>query len=492
MLETEEWMWFEWLVIGLYAFFLLFIFLYSLVQLDLVRRYRSRVQGKVLSTNEVHSVTVQLPIFNEMYVAARLIDQAAALNYPRELLEIQVLDDSTDDTSDIIRERVDHWRSKGVDIVHLRRSNRSGFKAGALAEGLRSAKGELIAIFDADFVPRRDFLTATTAYFEDSAVGMVQARWEHLNAKYSALTTMQAFGLDAHFTVEQGGRSEGGCFINFNGTAGVWRKQCIFDAGGWSSDTLTEDLDLSYRAQLKGWRFVYCEGVGAPAELPAEMNALKTQQYRWTKGAAECAVKNLPAVITSDQLSIRTKLHAVFHLMNSFIFISVFASAVLSIPLMFIRQRQGLDSLFAAGGVVFVMSLFLLMGFYWTSARALGGNPSIGSFLARFFAFLSLSMGMSLHNAIAVAEGYVGRKSPFVRTPKFNIVDQSGGWMGNRYHVRTISKLVWVELGLSGLFFWAVLQGVQSGNPGLLPFHLLLAFGFLAVGGMSVKHAFRG
>ncbi|MEQ9188546.1 MAG: glycosyltransferase [Cryomorphaceae bacterium] len=492
MPKTEEWMWFEWGVIGLYAFFLLFIFLYSLVQLDLVRRYRKRVEARKLSGGKVRTVTVQLPIYNEMYVAARLIDHAAALNYPKSSLEIQVLDDSTDDTSDIIRERVNHWKSKGVDIVHLTRANRIGFKAGALADGLRSAKGELVAIFDADFVPARDFLTATTAYFEDTGVGMVQARWEHLNAKYSYLTKMQAFGLDAHFTVEQGGRSEGGCFINFNGTAGVWRKQCIVDAGGWSSDTLTEDLDLSYRAQMKDWKFIYCEGVGAPAELPAEMNALKTQQYRWTKGAAQCAVKNLPAVVASKNLSARTKLHAVFHLMNSFIFISVFASAVLSIPLMFIRQRQGLDSLFLAGGVVFIISLCMLMGFYWTSVRALEGSASIGSFLVRFFSFLSLSMGMSLHNAIAVVEGYAGRKSPFVRTPKFNIVNREGGWIGSRYHGRTISRLVWIELGLSGLFFWAVVQGVLSGNPGLLPFHLLLALGFLAVGGMSVKHAFQG
>ncbi len=493
MLEAVPWLWFEWLVIGLYSFFLLFIFLYSLVQLDLVLRYRQRPGRRLVGLAEDWPmVTVQLPMYNERYVAARLIDRVAALDYPGDRLEIQVLDDSTDGTREIIEERVAHWSAKGVDVVHVRRASREGFKAGALAHGLQRAKGEFVAIFDADFLPGCDFLSQTVRHFQDPQVGVVQTRWGHLNADYSPLTAMQAFGLNAHFTVEQGGRNAGDCFINFNGTAGVWRSAAIVDAGGWSSDTLTEDLDLSYRAQLKGWRFVFREDVEAPAELPAEMNALKTQQYRWTKGAAECAVKNLPAVLRSDRIGVHAKVHAFFHLMNSFIFISVFASALLSVPLMFVKQRHTLDSVMFMGGVVFVASLFLLMLFYWTSSRRSEFPPSVGGFLIRFFSFLSLSMGMSLHNAVAVFEGYVGRRTPFVRTPKFSIVKGEGSWVGSGYRVKRVSKLVWGEVLLSSVFFWAVWKGVSIGDMGLLPFHLLLAVGFLSVGGLSVKHAFQG
>ncbi|NQV51967.1 MAG: glycosyltransferase [Flavobacteriales bacterium] len=493
MLETVPWLWFEWLVIGLYSFFLLFIFLYSLAQLDLVMRYRRRIGQQSLALGlDRPLVTVQLPIYNERYVAARLIDQVVVLDYPGDRLEIQVLDDSTDGTREIIEERVAHWSAKGVDVVHVRRSSREGFKAGALAHGLQLAKGELVAIFDADFLPDADFLLETVRHFQDPQVGVVQTRWGHLNADYSPLTAMQAFGLNAHFTVEQGGRNAGDCFINFNGTAGVWRKAAIVDAGGWSSDTLTEDLDLSYRAQLKGWKFVFREDVEASAELPAEMNALKTQQYRWTKGAAECAIKNLPAVLRSDRVTMRVKVHAFFHLMNSFIFISVFASAALSIPLMFVKQRHALDSFLLMGGMVFVASLFLLMAFYWTSVRRFEYSPSVGGFLIRFFSFLSLSMGMSLHNAVAVFEGYAGRRTPFVRTPKFSIVEREGSWIGSGYRARRVSKLVWGEVLLSSVFFWAAWKGVSIGDVGLLPFHLLLAVGFLAVGGLSLKHAFQG
>src|SRR6056297_2782400 len=288
----------DWIIVGLYLFFLTFILLYSLVQLSLVlsyKRYRKQHAGDADSAYEVDdpelpTVTVQLPVFNERYVVERLIDSIAQL------------DDSTDDSKNIAIRRVAHWRDRGVDIRHVTRPDRKGYKAGALAFGLEQARGEYIAIFDADFVPRKDFLLGALPPFRDAQVGMVQTRWEHLNRDYSILTRLQAFALDAHFSVEQGGRNAGGHFMNFNGTAGVWRKETIADAGGWSDDTLTEDLDLSYRAQLKGWRFVFLEATGAPAELPAVMSALKTQQFRWNKGAAECARKNLGKVFRNPSL----------------------------------------------------------------------------------------------------------------------------------------------------------------------------------------------
>src|SRR5690554_783127 len=286
------------LILLVYGLALFFVFAYSLTQLQLVLKYRKYSKAAkqrneiAIQTDFFPKVTIQLPIFNEHYVAERLLDQVAKIDYPAELLEIQLLDDSTDDTKILLQHKTKEWLEKGVNVVHIHREARSGFKAGALAEGLKMASGEFIAIFDADFMPSKDFLKRMMPHFKNTSVGMVQSRWEHLNRNYSKLTALQAFGLDAHFSVEQGGRNYGNHFINFNGTAGIWRKSTIEDAGGWQSDTLTEDLDLSYRAQLKTWKFVFVEEVGAPAELPATMNALKTQQFRWNKGAAECVRKH--------------------------------------------------------------------------------------------------------------------------------------------------------------------------------------------------------
>ncbi|MCL4130542.1 UNVERIFIED_CONTAM: hypothetical protein GTU68_034570 [Idotea baltica] len=282
-------------------------------------------------------VTIQLPVFNELYVVERLIDTVVLIDYPLGKMEIQVLDDSTDESFDIAATKVAEWKAKGVNIKHVKRPERIGFKAGALAYGLELAEGEFTAIFDADFVPDPTFLQRTLPQFKDDKVGVVQTRWEHLNEDYSLLTRLQAFGLNAHFSIEQGGRNASSHFINFNGTAGVWRNTCIAEAGGWESDTLTEDLDLSYRAQLKGWKFVYKEKIGSPAELPAAMTALKNQQYRWTKGAAECAVKNLPRVFANKEMTFGSKIHALFHLLSSFVFVCVIATAVLSVPLLFVK-----------------------------------------------------------------------------------------------------------------------------------------------------------
>ncbi|HEX2899523.1 MAG TPA: cellulose synthase family protein, partial [Bacteroidia bacterium] len=315
---------------------LTFILMYSGVQVHLAILY-TRFQKRLKKEHEAlpampagqdwPKVTVQLPIFNEMYVVERLIDAVAAFDYPADRLEVQLLDDSTDETVEITAQKVAEWKAKGLDIVHVHRSNRQGFKAGALKEGLMLAKGEFIAIFDADFLPHPDFLKKTIPHFQDARIGVVQTRWEHINRNYSILTKLQAFALDAHFSVEQQGRNSMGYFINFNGTAGVWRRKAIDDAGGWESDTLTEDLDLSYRAQLKGWKFKFLENLDSPAELPAAMGAVKSQQFRWTKGAAETARKNLGKVLHA-KLPLGTKIHATFHLLNSMLFVCIVLNAV--------------------------------------------------------------------------------------------------------------------------------------------------------------------
>lgn len=492
----------ELILIGIYGLLLLFIFAYSFIQLNLVFNYL-RYHGKsdtdddrVLDTSDhdIPHVTIQLPIYNELYVIERLIDAVAAFDYPKEKLEIQVLDDSTDDTVTITAKKVAAVKEAlGLDISHVRRDDRKGFKAGALKEGLKTAKGEFVAIFDADFVPKPEFLRRTIPYFTDPEIGVVQTRWEHINKDYSLLTRLQAFGLDAHFSVEQMGRNAHGHFMNFNGTAGVWRKATIEDAGGWESDTLTEDLDLSYRAQVKGWKFKYLENVSSPAELPAAMNALKTQQYRWTKGAAECARKNLLKVWKAQGLQWGTKVHALFHLMNSFLFVCIITTAILSIPLLFIKQDIGEYATYFKYGAVFLFALLFLASFYWVSAcRGLkGGWKCLAIFLVKFPMFLSVSMGLSLHNAIAVIEGYAGRKTPFVRTPKFNIKTGKDKWDSNKYLSTKISMMTILEGLLAIYFFGGVLTGLILKDLALLPFHIMLSVGFGLVSYYSFYHAHR-
>lgn len=475
------------IIIIVYSLALLFIFLYSLAQAHLVYRYLKNRKIKNANTLEqkfysLPYVTVQLPVYNEMYVVERLIDAVCSFNYPIEKLEIQVLDDSTDESIDIIKKRVKQWKEKGIDIVQVRRTDRKGYKAGALEEGLETAKGEFIAIFDADFVPNPDFLQKTVSHFSDKNVGMVQTRWEHINKDYSLLTKLQAFGLDAHFSIEQVGRNSGNCFINFNGTAGIWRKSCIIDAGNWQPDTLTEDLDLSYRAQLKDWKFVYLEDVGSPAELPPVMSALKTQQYRWTKGGAEVAVKHLGNLLRSDK-SLLVKGHGLFHLLNSGVFVSIITCAILSVPLLFIKQHfPEFKQLFLFASL-FLLSFLILAVLYWISNSKSEENKSKSTFyfIRTFPVFLSVMMGLSLHNAIAVLEGYSGRKTPFIRTPKFNITNNSDSWKNNKYITRQINLLTITEGLLSFYFLFAVVKAFHIGDYGLLPFHIMLTFGFATV-----------
>ncbi len=487
---------FQIFLIVIYGIALSFIFCYSLIQVYLVYSYfkRKKLSSTEFSIENAPIVTVQLPLYNELYVVERLIDAILAFDYPKEKLEIQILDDSTDETVEIIKNKIKNYIDNGFNIKYIHRMDRSGFKAGALAEGLEVAKGEFIAIFDADFLPKPNFLKNMLSAFNNPEVGMVQSRWEHTNENYSLLTKLQAFGLDAHFSIEQGGRNNSGHFMNFNGTAGIWRKSTIVDSGGWQSDTLTEDLDLSYRAQLNGWKFEFREEVGAPAELPAEMNALKTQQFRWTKGAAECARKNLSKVLIAKKLGWSTKINAIFHLMNSAVFVCIVVIGVLSFPLLYIKNAFPYFGLVFKIGSFFILSLPILAFFYWVSMSKGYQNKwkAFADFIYLFPLFLSVSMGMSLHNAIAVIEGYMGKKTPFIRTPKFNLSNvKNKSWRNNIYIKKSISWLSILELILALYFILAIYSAFVFKDYGLLPFHIMLAFGFGFVSISSIYHSIK-
>jgi cellulose synthase/poly-beta-1,6-N-acetylglucosamine synthase-like glycosyltransferase len=391
-------------------------------------------------------IAVQLPIYNEATVVERLIDAACRLDYPRELLEIQVLDDSNDETVAIAARKVEEWRARGVDIRHVRRGERAGYKAGALAAGLRRTEAEFLAIFDADFVPPRDFLKRLVHHFVDPRVGMVQARWGHLNRRFSLFTRIQAILLDGHFVIEHASRNRAGCFFNFNGTAGIWRRAAIEEAGGWQHDTLTEDLDLSYRAQLAGWKFVYRSDVVCPAELPIEMNAFKSQQRRWAKGSIQTAKKLLPRILRSG-LEARVRSEATFHLTNNFSYLLMIGMFVLMLPAFHARLAAGT----ALAGWIFDLSLFLaatssLFAFYMASQRENEDGEGLSSLLL-FPLVLSLGIGIAVSNSAAVLEALRGRVSEFVRTPKYAAGTTRRTGLVRYAAVR--SKAPWIELALA-------------------------------------------
>ncbi len=484
------------ILISLYGIGLGAIFLYTMGQAHLVYQYFSKKRkndNRVADwsgrpAEEFPQVTMQLPVYNERYVVERLIDSVAAFNWPKDKLEIQVLDDSTDETVQIIAEKVQEFQQEGIDIKHVRRDSRDGYKAGALDYGMKQAKGEFIAIFDADFTPHADFLMNTVPCFEDENIGMVQTRWTHLNQDYSLLTKVQAFALNAHFSVEQKGRNRAGYFMNFNGTAGVWRRQCIEDAGGWQHDTLTEDLDLSYRAQMNGWDFQFLEDVVAPAELPVAVSALKTQQYRWTKGAAESARKHLTDVWQTDSSLIK-KIQATSHLLSSSIFIFILLISVLSVPLLWLKSVQPELNAFFIAASFFIVGLLGWMAFYGAPFLREEGQSfkKAKAFAIMFPVFLSISMALSVHNSIAVIKGYLGKASPFIRTPKFNITKLSDSWSDNKYLIKKLDAVSIVE-GLLALYFLGGIGMAFAVNDwGMLPFHLMLFFGFSTIFGYSIR-----
>ena len=474
-------------ILIIYSLALLVIFLYSLSQLQLLLNYHkskkkvnSAAKFDLSDPAQIPVVTIQLPLYNELYVVERLLDNIAELDYPKNKLEIQVLDDSTDESVGIIAEKVKSLQQKGFDIVHLRRENRAGFKAGALKEGLKIAKGEYVAIFDSDFLPKEDWLLQTVPYFKNPEIGVVQTRWTHLNRDYSWLTKIQAFALDFHFILEQTGRNFGRHFINFNGTAGIWRKECILDSGNWSGDTLTEDLDLSYRAQLKNWKFKYLEDVETPAELPVAISAAKSQQFRWNKGAAENFRKNYKKLLWDKKASFSTKFHGFFHLLNSSMFLIVLLLAILSVPVLYIKsQNAELGWYFNWLGIFLLSTLIFFFCYYAAWAKIHGGGfKSLLRFTGMFFSFFSIVMGFSLHNSIAVLEGHFGKKSEFIRTPKFNLKSPNQNWKNNKYLGRNLSPQLLIEFGLWLYFGFGLYSAFILKDFSLAIFHLMLFIGF--------------
>jgi cellulose synthase/poly-beta-1,6-N-acetylglucosamine synthase-like glycosyltransferase len=462
------------------VFFLAVILIYNLLQLNLLFHYlgkKKAVPPQPLAPDALPMVTVQLPLYNEPYVAERLIDNIAAMEYPRDRLEVQILDDSTDATTELCEKKAAFYRNQGFDILVIHRTDRTGFKAGALAEGLLRAKGEFVAVFDADFLPNPQFLNNTVPYFQDEKVGVVQTRWTHLNDDYSLFTKLQALQLNVHFTIEQMGRKAGRHFLQFNGTAGIWRKRTIDDAGGWKADTLTEDLDLSYRAQLKHWEIVYLENVEAPAELPVEMNGIKSQQFRWMKGGAENARRLTPIILKSD-LNLTTKLHAVAHLFNSSIFVAVLMIALASVALLPFLDDLAIDSRYLG---LSLLGLFGVAAVYFYANINLLPRPlscrKVLALIVYFPLLLIMSMGLSLHNSVAVIEGYLGVKSSFVRTPKYNIVGRVRRRMDNAQK-NPISNTLILEGLLTLTFAAALLMSVHIKDYSFFIFHLMLALGF--------------
>ncbi len=477
----------SYIIIGIYTLSLILIFFYSLAQLNLLVNYlgykrRNQIAPKfnLLDPKEIPFVTIQLPVYNEEYVMERLLENIAKIEYPKSKLEIQVLDDSTDDSVLDTAKHIRLLQDQGLDITHIRRENRKGYKAGALKEGLEIAKGEYIAIFDADFLPAPDWLKKTVIYFKDEEIGVVQTRWGHINRDYSVLTRIQAFALDAHFTLEQVGRNAKGHFINFNGTAGIWRKECILDSGNWEGDTLTEDLDLSYRAQLKNWKFKYLEDVETPAELPVVISAARSQQFRWNKGGAENFRKTVVNVVTSKNISFKTKFHGVMHLLNSSMFLCVFIVALLSIPMLYIKNTFGHLAWVFEITSFFIASTIILFVCYWFTYKSIQGSSfdNFIDYVKLFFTFFSVALGFSLHNSIAVLEGHIGKRSEFIRTPKFNLSNLENSWKGNKYLAKKLSPNMILEAALMIYFLFGMYSAIPLNDFGLFPFHFMLFLGF--------------
>jgi cellulose synthase/poly-beta-1,6-N-acetylglucosamine synthase-like glycosyltransferase len=478
-------------ILATYFFVLVILAVYGWHRYYLVYLYmknKDRHPVPAAQFDALPAVTVQLPIYNEMYVADRLIDAVCELDYPNELLEIQVLDDSTDETRSVAEQAVRRNAARGLDIKYVRRTDRSGFKAGALEAGLAVARGEFIAIFDADFIPPSDFLRRTIQHFTDPQVGMVQARWGHINQDYSLLTKIQSILLDGHFVLEHGSRNRGGLFFNFNGTAGIWRRTAIADAGGWQHDTLTEDLDLSYRAQLRGWRFVFLQDLLAPAEVPVEMNAFKSQQHRWAKGSIQTCRKLLPRILQSN-LPLSVKAEAFFHLSANFNYLLMCVLSVLMAPSMVIRYNMGWYEMLLIDIPLFFAATASVANFYMVCQRELHSDWTTR---LKYLPFLmSIGIGLTVNNTKAVLEALFNRQSDFARTPKYRIERSEDEWIGKKYRQNfTVQPMI--ELAL-GLYFTAtVFYALSNGIYGTLPFLVLFQIGFLYTGLLSIVQQYAG
>ena len=429
-------------------------------------------------------VTVQLPLFNEMYVAQRLLDAVSKIDWPRDKFEIQVLDDSTDETQEICRQKVLELAATGLDIKYIRRVDRTGFKAGALENGLKTARGEFVLVYDADFLPSPDILHRTVHYFTDDKVGMVQVRWGHVNRDYSRLTQVQALMLDGHFVIEHTARHRSGRFFNFNGTAGIWRRSAIDDAGGWSHDTLTEDMDLSYRAQLKGWNFVYLPDVVSDAELPVEMNSFKSQQFRWAKGSIQVAKKLLPTIMRAD-VSFGVKMEAFFHLTNNFAYPLLMLLSLLLLPNLLVRTQHGWREVLIIDLPLFFGTTLSIASFYITSQREIDKDGWQKN-LRRLPLVMSMGIGLCINQTRAVFEAMLGSSSgEFVRTPKHGVVSSIESWGAKKYRAsKTVVPLI--EVLFAVYFAVAMVFAMLGGHYVSMPFLALFFVGFAYVGTLSL------
>lgn len=473
---------FEFAFVVVYFAILCILSIYGIhrfVMATLYRIYRKDIPHPDAKFSDLPRVTIQLPMFNERYVIERLIDAVCEIRYPREKLQIQVLDDSIDETQKIAADAVARKREQGFDIVYIHRDDRTGFKAGALEAGLKTATGEFVAVFDADFVPQPDFLERTIHFFTNEKVGMVQVRWEHLNREYSLLTRVQSILLDGHFVIEHTARNRSGRFFNFNGTAGIWRKSTIADAGGWQHDTITEDLDLSYRAQSKGWQFIYVNESTTPAEVPVEMVAFKTQQHRWAKGSIQVAKKVLPKLLKS-RLPFKVKLEAWMHLTCNISYIlMVILSLMMPLTVEFRVKNSWMTSIWV-DAIVFICASVSIMMFYLLAQKE-ARKQTFMQRLAYLPIVMSLGIGLSINNCRAVIEALVGYKTGFVRTPKYGVTKSGESFKHVKYGFK-LNWQPWVETAMGIYFVWGIVHAIYLGAYASVPFLALFCTGYLYVG----------
>lgn len=433
-------------------------------------------------------VTIQLPVYNEKYVLPRLIETACEIDYPRELLEIQVLDDSTDETAELAGAYVKKYQRKGINIKHVRRFNRKGFKAGALKEGMKTAEGDFLAIFDADFLPSPDFLYNTLPFFNDPRIAMVQSRWGHVNRNYSLITRIMSIGIDGHFMIEQGARNWSGLFMNFNGTAGIWRKTSIIDSGGWQADTLTEDMDLSYRCQLKGWNLKFVHFLVTPAEIPVDVNALKSQQFRWAKGSIQTAKKILPEILSS-RLPFRFKFQAVAHLTHYLIHPLILLVALLSVPILLYGNFTMSVYIYTAFLIILIISSSGPSILYAVSQRSLGDDWKVK--LRLLPAMMALGTGIAVSNSKAVLEAVFNIESDFIRTPKLNVVDKNDPIKRRENYSLPLNITLAAEIFMSLYCLYGVVLFLTRRYFLLGPFLIIYAIGFSSVALLSVFHRLK-
>ncbi len=474
------------IILFLFAIAVLLITIYTFGEIHLgyiisTKKKRQKYIPKLpdFEFSELPHVTVQLPMYNERYVAKAVIDASTQLNYPKEKLEIQVIDDSDDDTIDIVDERVAYWKEQGIDIITVRRTHRKGYKAGALAEATKEAKGDFLAIFDADFRPNSDFLLRSIPYFSDKEVGILQGRWGHVNREYSNLTKSQSLFLDMFFMVEQSARALAGYFLRFNGSGGVWRKKTIEDAGGWSDDTLSEDLDLAFRAQLNDWKVIYDDTLEVPAEVPVNILDFRAQQYRWTKGKAQ-VIKKLSGKLWRKKMPIIEKLHVFFDLYNIFVIPALVVIAFISIPIMFLIMETNMYNKFLAWGTIGLLNIFILPWFLSLVVKRYHNSSwkTISEIAKSIFPLAFLLLGITFLQLVSILDAYLTNNKVFHRTSKYNIVGKEGTTKDKIYRPRKISPTTWIEALLVIYYSWGIYLGIENQTFSFLHFHIILVISF--------------